>query len=294
MASGTTAESHIRTSFTNYPPEVTKPFTLSKERCDKWIEAHSGAWKYHARRVIGAIEEISYATFKDTLKESVAAYEHFLSTLPERDRSFVIVIPDHEQDPLTRGEPPELKSNLWVSRLAMQFFTKKPDAVEVVGVLDAKTLLEKHTDRRHLIFDDAAYTGTQLRDTLEYVPGADLIVPFMTTTAQTRLKEKAEFIAPHKHLQTIEELGLSDIPVAYPLDFHSVSHKRRTLTLFHHKLADLLSCEREIFEGRTLLGKLVEPLFIEGVVPYKSKEAEVPLPEDMVPPFAKESATTPL
>ena len=279
-------------SFASYyfhftPPRVTDPFSIDYKRCEAWIDAHPPIWKDNARHVISSIEEISFEAFLTALKESISSYEKFLDSLEEKLRKFVIVIPDYEQDPSRGDSPPHLKSNLFVSRWAMQFFSKEPEHVVFAGKEDADTILEEYSGMRHLILDDAAYSGEQTAEALKFVPKADLIIPYMTNRAKDNFVNEAGFIARSKTMKSIKELGIHSFPCMPPLDFRHDNLRGRVLTIFHHKMGDFLSLEQGILEGFTLAGKKMPRLYTKGIVPYKTEKTGDPIPKHELPHFLK-------
>lgn len=239
----------------------------------KWVEAHHEYYQPALKSLQQSIKRITHSVFKKHLKKVVVKFNEELDKVD--DKSYTVLVQSG-------------KSNQWVAELALKYLSEKPTDCLPLGEKQARDYSQyldtlSKTDRvakRIVLFDDASYSGKQLRDhvaaifekhaKLKSEPTVHVVVPFATKYAVAQLKKLPQYekgllklslsgkissisetLSP-KHIETLTEL--------YGWSTDEVESQGRGIIYFDHKIPNGMS--------------FVEPFAIGSVYPG-SKEHQM-------------------
>ncbi len=271
-----------KTSMQDFFPviEPRESVCLDPELSKEWINAHEPSFKPIAKILINKINHVTYKKFKSQLKRSVEDFNNYLSK--QSDQSYIIVVPGTFQ-----------KSSLWVTTIAKDFLAYPPEKIIMIDDPDIKGILRQSTSKNVVMFDDAAYSGSQMSD--EYFPEfKDIgkmvhpIIPFMTKSAENKFSVELEKLQIkyklHKHAtmdsfskflsdkqkRLLTEEGTAEFkPQSIDKKTNPSGFDNLTLTYFDHKKPDKWSMVSSIDDGK-LLNSYTTIQFVPDVVsPYK-------------------------
>jgi hypothetical protein len=260
-----------------YPPKrPAQSSAPNQDKCQQWVSEHPEALVEFAQKVINSISHVSQTEFEKALLCSVEDFNHHLSKLSKDQRAYTIVLA--QNDARTQKEYAEM-SNLWVTMLALPFLRYPPTQI-VLARCHYGDCQKDIPTKKVLLFDDAAYSGSQIAETIE---GLHLdqstkvycVIPFLTKRAEQKLHDASVWIAEHQEMAVLysrlndsEKENLKRIPA---LNTHP-RPERLAITYFDHKMADLWSVLTPILvDGYLLHGEKKIPFIPEINPPYKEQ-----------------------
>lgn len=175
---------------------------LTKVQKKRWVEtAKPGMEELAAKIAFELVTYRSHNKFMNRLKEVVHQFNAFLHSLPVNDREYAIVVP----------ESYKIKSNHWVTGLAMPDLIKKP--LSILYTNEVQAFKEKNNGLKHVVFiDDAVYSGRQLAEIVRKIPINDVkvivILPFYSYMI-SRLPNTVKFILGER-MYTPAELAIDN------------------------------------------------------------------------------------
>jgi len=244
----------------NRTAEEPKENPPDEEKMQQWVDAHDEEHKETARKVAKAVRYISPKHFLFGLKMATKKFNKYLSSLPEADRNYVLVI-DRRED----------KSGWWATKLAEKHLAFPPKNIITTEEIFSFTPSE---DCRHMVLiDDASYSGNFFVDFLtKFREKAvienkslinlqlHLVLPFVGEEAQERFKQFSVMI----HCQ--ETIPNFNVP--------GTIFTAKTATYPAHKNPEsTLSTIEAIDKGTSVDGKETGIQFVAHVEPpYKKKK----------------------
>lgn len=254
------------------PPVPLTSNAILQEKANAWIEAHEESLQNTARKFIQNIRHISFSQFTDRLRRAVESFNRRLTGLPEEQRKFVIVIPQHKVH----------SSNKWTTELALPFFKKPPEDIILSSQLNA-FLVQNPQVKQVVLVDDAVYSGKQMSSYLQEYRKIGIqyhvIVPYTTSPGLRRIAGEQTWISDHEMIFCMEDLcnmGLFSEEEQQVLKNAIDEDDRqyfqsRSLTYFDHKIADGVSTYNNILSYGCLLQryKLAIPFIPETIPPYQ-------------------------
>lgn len=270
-------EEAVNTTLYPSPKRPRRTYPPIKEQCRKWVNSHSKKFKPIAEKFIQSINHVPWQTFEDSLVRSVNDFNNYLSSLPKAARSYMIVVPGTE-----------IKSNLWVTRLALPLLRHPLQDILMCSDPRFETALNNKNIQHLLIFDDASYSGDQFGNT--YLPEIaenthmtiHPIIPYMTPVAnkliQERLKQHKQpyRIAIHKTMSILfdslskeEQILLEE---GGSFQFQTRYASNLTPTYFDHNVADWMSAPDCLRSGKLLEKSALRIHFLPKITPpYKTE-----------------------
>lgn len=263
-------------------PPTAESNPIDRIKANKWIMGHPKKYRGFAKKIIDHIQHISFTKFLKVLKTSVDSFNFYLKGLKDDQQEFVIVVPN-------------MRSNLWVTELAMKSFQKRP--VDIITMDNLSQFLKDHPQVNKVVtLDDAAYSGHQLSGylgnidaTIQGVRGSisenktsiHVILPYGTRSGIRRIKDSGKNVMISHHQTMLSALELSKLGVftegekkrleelisVDQIDSDMVRLYTTTLTYFDHKIADYVSTIRDPLVGKHLYKGGSGPQFIKDVVP---------------------------
>ncbi len=171
-------------------------------------------------------------------------------SLPEQQRKFVLVVPYSFVN----------KSNGWTSSLSLKYFAQPPE--DIVLSTDVFEFRKQYPEiSQFVLVDDAAFSGNQISPYTWTIPGTvNLIVPFMTERAFSKVAAKNVWVAQHEKMMSVEELDVfsSDEKKLLEklIEDDNGDLSWRSLTWFDHKIPDQESTLSRVLElGQLLTGE---------------------------------------
>ena len=232
----------------------------NEEKMQQWVDAHDEKHKETARKVVKAVQYISPKHFLFGLKMATKKFNKYLSSLPEADRNYVLVI-DRRED----------KSGWWATKLAEKHLAFPPKNIITTEEILSFTPSE---DCRHMVLiDDLSYSGnffvdflTQFREKAVIQNKSlinlqlHLVLPFVGEEAQARFKQFGAML----HCQ--ETIPNFNVP--------GTVFTAKTATYPAHKNPDSThSAIEAIDKGTSVDGKETGIQFVAPVTPpYKKKK----------------------
>ncbi|MBS0624535.1 MAG: hypothetical protein JSS32_00620 [Verrucomicrobia bacterium] len=257
------------------PPPLPQSHPLRPRGVEGWIDGHSPFDRPLARKIMQRVRHIEYGEFKTALLATIRHFNREIEKLPFGDRDYVVIALNN-------------KSNGWVTDLALPHLTHLPSAILNWFDAEKTNFFLKHRNvKRVVIFDDAMYSGDQLRrltasvtmekenDSPDLSFKIYIAVPFMTypSWASYEISRRYVKILQHNRIQTMETLFSPSERLDLQTQYGFSRHEQRTrgLTYFDHKVPDELTFPPFLVERST--GKdeqcMIEPIVDEFVPPYK-------------------------
>jgi hypothetical protein len=231
-----------------------------QEAIEAWVKNHYQNELVHAiaKKIALNINYIPFEKFLAQLKITVADFNARV-----RDR-YVLWIPQNSENASSGC------SDVWVAGLALEHCSLRwPEAIVKTDQLN-KFLIENPQIRHILILDDAAYSGSHIKDELNasdfYENDNDdtdpqvtryrlfIGIPFITTVAKEKIQNKyflSTDLLPHIQIGLAKDV-LNEEEVAY-LDSNNLNLSRKTLTYFDHRFPDCWSTLPHLEDGNHLL-----------------------------------------
>ena len=177
----------------------------------------------------------SHTKFMARLLGVVHQFNIYLQSLPIDNQDYVIIVP----------RTPPIKSNHWVTGLALPHLIKKPHAILFQNEVQA--FHEKNPTIKHcVLLDDAIYSGRQMRDYLSLIPKTGLTPILIFPFYSRRIHDFHQMgikcflgelmLQPHQ-LWTYDDLRTLDLHIKH--DWSPPSNKIGTF--FNHRMADQAS-----------------------------------------------------
>jgi hypothetical protein len=190
------------------------------------------------------LKNTKIVSFDDMLKSLLKSVIMFENEI--KDMEFTLFIPFPAS---THGI--HEKSNYWISQIAYSFLTKKPQSI--LTRIDS-SLFEKENQINIVTFDDAMYTGKQMRiyvvdilKSLTDISNKILNIWVVTPYSSIESREK-EILSIVKDNREIIGTNIVTVKVITPkgndIILHKVPHidiSDRYLMIFEHKLPDVVS-----------------------------------------------------
>lgn len=225
------------------PPLPKSSYAINQTAAQEWIERHSVSprAKQLAEKIVREIRHIPYELFELNLAASVEDLNQKLS------------LRQNQKYTITMSET--TKSGYWVTQLAMKYLKYPPQQIK------EDAFLSFPNDFPVVIFDDAIYSGLQIKKTLERIqhpisnldyPLGYVVAPYIADKGERPLKmqkDPAWIYAQHETMPTVKEL-FSEGELKSLNWRHALG---RTTVYFDHKMADTLSfCCENISQGYSL------------------------------------------
>lgn len=134
---------------------VPLPHPIDEKKAQEWVMAHPEKFREMARDFIRATHHVGFDEFHTNLRRSTLAALEKIG-----DRPFALLI-------LAESGRTKEKSNYWVSQLIWDFFEEKKKFPAIVTDSMKNTFLEYPQIRDYIVADDASYSGSQMRNTVQ-------------------------------------------------------------------------------------------------------------------------------
>lgn len=261
-AKGASRAPQLDATFEKYiPRKPTESHAVTPKAREVWLSKIGDA-KTREEAAL-ALDGVTYVPF-DLFVQSLRDVTHKLSERVGNDKFVILYDPAVDDS----GRP---KSGMWITKLAYEELEISPELVKDWSHLDHEEVVDPaNAEVKHIvIFDDASYSGEQMKRALEarndqgsfkkHFPNAALtvVIPYVT-------KEAAEKIRP-----LVGSLITLDQPMA-PSPFSEELAKKlnfdgATATYFQHKLAS---------EHHSVVPLAEQELIGEVIPPYKDGSGE--------------------
>jgi hypothetical protein len=166
-----------RVSLNPVSPPTIVPF--SKEEKEHWLSKKKINEAIYRKVLDNLVYYRSHAQFMKKLQACVRDFNTLLFSLPLELQSYAIVVPQSS-----------IKSNHWVTALALPGLEKKPKTILFPDEIRAY-VLQNHAAKHFVFFDDAIYSGRQMKELIHEarVSGAKytLIAPYYNELGLVRV-----------------------------------------------------------------------------------------------------------
>ncbi|MDR3442655.1 MAG: hypothetical protein P4L65_06515 [Legionella sp.] len=157
-----------RVSLNPVSPSTIVPF--SKEKKEHWLSKKKNNEAIYRKVLDNLVYYRSHAQFMKKLQACVRDFNTLLFSLPLELQNYAIVVPQGS-----------IKSNHWVTALALPGLEKKPKTILFPNEIKAY-VLQNHAAKHFVFFDDAIYSGRQMKELIYEAKVSDakytLIAPY--------------------------------------------------------------------------------------------------------------------